>query len=161
VSVNSTGTATANGVSSSPAVSSDGRFVAFQSQGTNLVTGVTDANGIDDIFVRDRTAGSTMLVSINSFGSATGNDASSRPLISADGHLVVFESNATNLLSGVSDANGNASDIFVRDITAGTTRTVSINHFGTATGNGSSTSAAMSAAGDVIAFVSSAGDLVP
>src|SRR5262249_15488102 len=84
VSVNSTGTATANGVSSSPAVSSDGRFVAFQSQGTNLVTGVTDANGIDDIFVRDRTAGSTMLVSINSFGNATGNDSSSRPLISAE-----------------------------------------------------------------------------
>ena len=40
-----------------PAISADGRFVAFNSDATNLVPG--DTNGARDVFVRDRQTGTT------------------------------------------------------------------------------------------------------
>lgn len=89
-------------------VSNDGRYVVYSSAATNLVAG--DTNGVEDVFVRDTALGTTTRVSVDGSG-AQGNGASLRPLISADGRRIVFESAASNLVSG--DTNG-AIDVFVR-----------------------------------------------
>src|SRR5262249_41868106 len=79
-------------------VSADGRYIVFESNSDDLVPGLPDANQhAFDVFVRDRQTGTTRCVSLNSSGSATGNDASYNPQISADGRYVVFESRATDL----------------------------------------------------------------
>jgi Tol biopolymer transport system component len=118
VSVSSSGTE-ATAASYSPGISSDGRYVAFESAATNLVT--SDTNGQEDIFVRDRQTGTTTLVSKNSAG-VQGDDSSYDPAISADGRFVTFISSATNLVAD--DTNG-LDDIFVRDRNTGTTYLVS------------------------------------
>jgi Tol biopolymer transport system component len=148
-------TAGAQGISNSanPTLSADGRYAAFDSSATNLVSG--DTNGMRDIFVRDRAAGATYLVSKNSTG-AQGNSNSYKPSISADGRYVAFDSSATNLVSG--DTNGK-SDVFVRDRAAGVTYLVSKNSTG-AQGNGYSNIASISADGRYVAFVSAATNLV-
>jgi hypothetical protein len=84
-----------------PAISADGRFVAFQSDATNLVPG--DTNGSVDIFVRDRQLGTTERVSLDPLG-AQGSGASLSPAISADGRFVAFQSSSTTFV--VPDANG-------------------------------------------------------
>ena len=118
----STGGTEANGPSFYLSVSGDGRFVAFQSEASNLTAG--DTNGFPDVFVRDRSLGVTELVSI----SATGGMASGGyPSITADGRYVAFY---TPLPLVVGDTNG-VSDIFVRDRQAGTTERVSISSGGT------------------------------
>ena len=96
-----------NGASSSPLISSDGRYVVFQSTASNLVAG--DANGVADIFVRDTLLGVTMLASANAHGGA-GNGPSTRPIIAADGRTVAFQSFASDLVAG--DYNDKR-DIFV------------------------------------------------
>jgi Tol biopolymer transport system component len=101
--------------SSSPSISSDGRFVVFYSDSANLVSG--DNNAKTDIFVRDRQTGTTTLLSKSPAG-VVGNDFSGNPAISADGRYVAFDSYATNLVSN--DING-VSDVFVRDRNTGTT----------------------------------------
>src|SRR5207249_14005 len=106
-----------NGFSAGPALSADGRFVAFRSAGTNLVAG--DTNGATDVFVHDRQTGTTERVSGASDGTQ-GNDASAGPALSADGRLVAFHSSATNLVAG--DAN-RAYDVFVHDRAVSTTTT--------------------------------------
>jgi Tol biopolymer transport system component len=108
-----------DGDSEDPAISADGRYVAFPSASTNLVAG--DTNAVNDIFVRDRQTGTTTLVSKSSAGVA-GDGNSYNPSISADGRYVVFGSDATNLVAG--DTN-TAPDIFVRDRQTGTTYLVS------------------------------------
>jgi Tol biopolymer transport system component len=108
-----------DGLSNYPSISADGRFVAFQSVATSLVAG--DTNAKTDIFVRDRQTGTTTLVSKDSAG-VQGDDNSKHPMISADGRYVVFDSYATNLVTG--DTNG-FSDIFVRDRQTGTTTLIS------------------------------------
>ncbi len=95
VSANSSG-APANGNSTSPLLSADGRYVVFQSKASDLV--VNDTNGMSDIFVCDRLLGATMLVSANALG-VSGNGPSSRPVIAADGRTVVFQSFANDLAS--------------------------------------------------------------
>jgi Tol biopolymer transport system component len=152
VSVSSTG-AEANGASLASAISANGRYVAFVSDATNLVAG--DTNGVSDIFVRDRSAGTTRRVSVSS-ASLQANGASSTPSISADGDHIVFESIATNLVAG--DANGQQ-DIFVRDRSAGKTRRVNISSAGTQA-NGVSAEPSISSDGSVVAFYSGASTLV-
>jgi Tol biopolymer transport system component len=106
-----------NGRALSPSISNDGRFVAFQSRASNLVTG--DTNDADDIFIKDRVTGSVLRASRSSSG-VQGNAASSDPAISPDGRYVAFVSSASNLVSG--DTN-NSGDIFVFDqVTRTTTR---------------------------------------
>jgi Tol biopolymer transport system component len=139
--------------STSHAISADGRYVAFESKASNLVPG--DSNGRNDIFVRDRQAGTTERVSVSSAG-VQGNNTSGSPSISADGRYVAFQSFASNLVAG--DTNG-SSDIFVRDRLAGTTARVSVNSAGTQ-GNVASSSPAISADGQYVAFDSVASNLV-
>lgn len=144
----------ANGDSTRPAISRDGRFVAFVSTATNLVPG--DVNGVADVFVRDLAALSTARVSVGS-GGLGGDGASGRPSISADGRLVAFESAASNLVAD--DANG-ASDVFVRDAVGGTTARASVAADGTE-GAGQSVRPSISADGARVAFASNAANLVP
>ncbi len=141
--------------SSQPAISADGRYVAFVSGADNLVSG--DTNIDDDIFVRDIVANTTKRVSVSSSG-AEGNDYSLYPSISADGRYVVFESGANNLVSG--DTNGwGVMDIFVRDTMLNTTKRVSVSSSGLE-GNSQSFDPSISADGRYVAFVSRASNLV-
>ena len=135
-------------------ISADGRYVAFDSAASNLVTG--DTNGLWDVFVRDRTAGTTQRVNVSGSGSQ-GNDESGFPSISGDGRYVAFESYATNLVSG--DTN-DALDIFVRDRTASTTQRTSVSSAGSQGDDGSAV-ASISADGRSVAFMSAASNLVP
>jgi len=116
--------AEANGDSFAPAVSGDGRFVAFSSFASNLVAG--DANGVDDVFVRDRQAGTTTRVSL-ALGGAEPNDGSYLPSISVDGRYVAFLSDATNL---VGEDTNLARDVFVFDRQAATTTRASVDSAG-------------------------------
>lgn len=92
-----------------PSISSDGRFVAFESWASNLVPG--DTNGTLDVFIHDRQTGHTLRASVNSRG-LQGNDWSNDATISADGRFVAFGSRASNLVLG--DTNSRL-DIFVHD----------------------------------------------
>ena len=114
-----------------PAISANGRVVAFDSLATNLVAG--DTNGNRDVFVYDRTTGQTVRVSVDSAG-VQGNSSSFDPSISANGRWVAFQSFATNLVAG--DTNGDR-DIFVHDLTTGETVRVSADSAGIQ-GNGAS-----------------------
>jgi Tol biopolymer transport system component len=145
--------AQANSHSFAPAISGDGRFVAFYSHASNLVAG--DTNGVDDVFVHDRQSGASTRVSVDSTG-AEANGASYSPAISADGRFVAFESDATNLVAG--DTNS-ARDVFVHDRQSGATARVSVSTTG-AEANGGSYSAALNADGRFVAFSSYAWNLV-
>ena len=136
-----------------PAISGDGRYVAFRSEASNLVP--LDTNVKTDIFVRDRQTLLTERVSVSSSG-AQADGPSIYCSISRDGRYVAFESTATNLVAG--DTN-NASDIFVRDRQDGTTRRVSVGPAGIQA-NGSSTRAVISGDGHFVIFYSSASNLV-
>ena len=148
VSVDSLGTQGSDfGDSFHPALSADGRVVAFESFANNLVAG--DSNGASHIFVHDRQSGQTTRVSISSTG-AQGNNNSFRPVLSADGRFVAFESVASNLVPG--DSNG-VRDIFVHDRQSGQTTRVSVSSAGQQ-GNRSSAHPALSADGRFVAFES-------
>jgi Tol biopolymer transport system component len=110
----------ANGESSYPSISADGRYIAYQSTASNLVVG--DTNGVSDIFVYDRQTNTTTRVSVALDGTQA-NGASSNPDISYDGSYVAFESTATNLVPN--DTNG-VSDVFVVYTGYSTTRPVKI-----------------------------------
>lgn len=157
VSTNSAGTE-GNLASSSPAISSDGRWVAFSSYATNLVSG--DGNGEPDIFVHDLATGVTKVVSVSSSGEL-GNNRSLFPSISGDGSRVAFESRASNLVVG--DSN-NESDVFVHDLSTGATELVSQSSFGVQADtlhDRGSNEASISANGRSIAFTSPAHNLTP
>ncbi|MFQ5399049.1 MAG: carboxypeptidase regulatory-like domain-containing protein [Anaerolineae bacterium] len=148
-----TGGAEANGASHSPAVSAFGRYVVFESDASNLVTG--DTNGATDIFFRDRGTGETSRLSVGS-GGAQANGNSRLPTVSDDARYVVFESDASNLVTG--DTNG-VTDIFLYDRQTGQTTRVSVAADGTEADN-TSFLPDISADGSHIAFISNAGNLV-
>jgi len=131
----STGGVQGNGASGEVAISGDGRYVAFDSDASNLVPG--DTNGLTDVFVRDTATGTTTRASLDSTG---GYD----PAISADGRYVAF------LSSGV----------FVRDMVAGTTTRADVDGNGVPGDDDAPRYVAISANGRFVAFESSA-ELVP
>lgn len=155
----------ANDNSGDPCISNDGRYVAFWSNATNLVG--TDANARQDVFLHDRDtdangtydeAGfiSTELVSVAT-GGAQGNGNSYYPSISGDGSRVAFQSLSNNLSTAVSNAD---LDVFLRDRDAGTTTLVSIDKTGVREGSYASYAPAISADGNFVTFASGATDLV-
>jgi Tol biopolymer transport system component len=144
----------ADGPSFTPAISGDGRYVAFASAGSTLVPG--DTNGVEDVFVYDRQSRTTERVSLSSAGDQ-GNDDSYGPAISADGRYVAFTSAASNLVPG--DSNGEL-DVFVRDRVARTTVLASVGPHGTL-GDGPSGAPSISGDGRLVAFESDADNLVP
>ena len=172
ISISSAGAQAIGGESTHPAISSNGRFVAFQSRATNLVSG--DTNNLLDVFLHDRDADgngtfgltgaadwvSTVRVSMSSPLRTTpplqaiGGD-SVDPAISGDGRFVAFHSQATNLVSG--DTLG-FSDVFVHDRLTRATRRVSTNgNF--VFGDNHSRNATISLNGRFVAFESLAGNL--
>jgi dipeptidyl aminopeptidase/acylaminoacyl peptidase len=139
--------------SSAPSISPDGRYVAFTSLASDAVAG--DTNGTSDVFLFDRTTGTTALVSRGPSG--TGNASSDEPA-AANGGIVAFVSDATDLVSG--DGNG-ASDVFVADTTAATptiTR-VSVSASG-GDAAGVADRPSLSADGRDVAFTDGASDIV-
>ena len=149
----------------SPSISGDGRYVAFQSYSTSIVSG--DTNGTLDIFVHDRQSGTSVRVSIDSSGTEA-DDYSDSPSISGNGRYVAFTSNATNLVSG--DSNG-WKDIFVHDRDtdgdgvfdeAGAVKTVRVTVASDGTeADASSLAPSISADGRHVAFQSTATTLIP
>lgn len=145
----------ANGESRFAQITPDGRYVVFQSEASNLVPG--DTNNSWDVFIRDRLLGRTERVSVSSQG-LQGNNYSVRPSVSSDGCKVVYHSWASNLVGG--DTNGKA-DVFLHDRCSGRTTTrVSVPSTGTQA-NGDSQFPKISGDGGVVAFHSTASNLVP
>ena len=106
-----TGGAAPNGSAESPSLSADGRYLAFCSSASNLVTG--DANGFKDVFVTDQSTNQTRLVSLTASGEQ-GNGDSCSAKISGDGRWVVFTTTAPNLGS-----NGLTSQVVRKDLSSG------------------------------------------
>jgi Tol biopolymer transport system component len=156
VSISSTGVPV-NGSSNIPSISSDGRYIAFQSWATNLVVG--DTNDSEDIFVHDRQTGQTTRASVSSTGEQ-GNMDSIYASISANGRYVAFNSYANNIVDG--DTNLTP-DFFVHDRQTGQTTRVSVPSTG-AQGQGGLKSArgipSISSDGRYVAFESYANNLV-
>jgi Tol biopolymer transport system component len=164
VSANSSGTGSGNNTTSGitvsdviPVISADGRYVAFVSNATNLVT--NDTNNREDVYVRDLVAETTTLVSVNSTGTSSRIGRSFHPIMSADGRFVVFESDAPDLVAN--DTNGEyTKDVFVRDLQTGTTSLVSADITGNGSGNGASFDSSMTPDGRYVTFGSVANNLV-
>ena len=135
----------------SVSISDDGRYVAFTSYSHDLVDQPT-ANG--GVYVRDRLRGTTELVSINWKGQAVGAYGGT---ISGNGRYVAFLSRFWNMVRG--DTN-RATDVFVRDRVAHTTKRVSVTSTGLQA-NGGSWSTSLSRDGRFVAFISNASNLVP
>ncbi len=146
-----------------PIATPDGRYVAFASTAPNLCV---MSNNLPmpgpipsplNVYLRDRLYGTNTLVSVNLSGVAGGNADSAPAGISTDGRYVVFESSASDLVANDTNA---VSDVFVRDLVAGTTVLVSVATNGVP-GNGASRSPAVTPDGRYVAFVSAAYNLVP
>jgi Tol biopolymer transport system component len=151
VSVTSTGFE-AVGASQSGAISSDGRFVVFESTAANLAAG--DSNGASDVFVHDRVTARTTIASVDSNG-VIGAVASASPSISGDGRLIAF----TSLSELVAGASNGFAQVFVFD--QSTARTVLVSRALAGGGaNGSSAAPEISPNGFLVAFESDASDLV-
>jgi subtilisin family serine protease/Tol biopolymer transport system component len=134
-------------------VNRDGRYVAFSSTASNLTA--NDTNMADDVFVFDRQRRTLDRISVGAAGSQ-GNSDSSSPSLTSDGRLVAFQSTASNL---VANDNNGFGDVFVRDLDSEITRRVSLGP-GQAEANGSSGLPAISGDGQIVAFTSSATNLV-
>jgi uncharacterized repeat protein (TIGR01451 family) len=160
VSVDVTGTKVGNEASYAPVFSPDGSRIAFISRASDL--GPTDANGFEDVYVRDLGTGTTTLVT----AAAGGTGAGDRPTIatelqfSPDGTTLYFDSGATNLVT-TPDPNGGSLDVFARNLATGATTLVTTNEAGTASANGQSWVPILSPDGTNLAFKSLADDLGP
>ena len=134
--------------------SPDGGRVLFTSRASDL--GPSDPNGwYTDLYLRDLATGTTGLVSIDATGTRSGNGQSANPEFSRDGRKIVFDSSANNL----TDPGAGGGNVFVRDLDAGVTQLVSVEH--DPADSGSSDQATFSPDGTKVTFVSSAISLVP
>lgn len=145
-----------NGDSEFPAISSDGKYIAYASFASNIDTSntVPDTNGKKDIFVYNQINATSTRIS-NGTDGANGNGISAKPSISADGGIIAFSSTSTNLV--LNDTNGK-SDVFIYD--AGQIKRVSVSTQG-AQGNDDSDSPVVSRDGRFVAFASKAKNLTP
>ena len=145
--------ASRHGSSYRPGLSGDGRYLVFESDSADLMSG-PDTNDTVDVFVRDRLLRTTTRVS----GAATdggGNHRSEAPAISDDGEMVAFESRATNLVAGL-DANGSLRDVYLLRLGTNTVIRASVGSDGRQCPDGESYAASLSGDGRFLAFVSSA-----
>lgn len=136
----------------SSSISSDGRYITFESYATNLING--DTNAKEDIFLKDTQTGAVTLISSSSSGTI-GDGASVSPVISTDGRYVVFESYSSNLILGA----GGISDVFLKDTQTGITTLISQSIYGYG-GNDDSYNTAISSDGRYVVFRSDASNLV-
>jgi Tol biopolymer transport system component len=152
----------ANDQSVYPGISADGNFVVFQSWATDLVPGQIDTYRTIDLFLYDRAADQTVLLSRSAASPVTAaNKPSYGPYLSGDGRWITFYSDATDLVTGVKDAN-NGSDVFLYDRVSRSMTLVShaSNSPNTAANNGSFPQD-ISGDGRKIAVASQATDLAP
>jgi uncharacterized repeat protein (TIGR01451 family) len=154
VSVDNAGRELAGG-GDQPAISPDGRYVAF-------VTLDLDSNFSPDVYLRDRLAGTTTRISVAAGGGETTNTSESPAVaIGLSGPLVAFTSTSDGIVAGDDDGR---SDVFVRDVAAGTTERVSVNSDeqpGTGgVGNGAR-GPSISNGGRFVAFSSDAANFTP
>jgi hypothetical protein len=153
------GNVAANGYSQSPAMSADGRFVAFTSLATNLVAG--DSASGNNIFVHDMTLGTTVRASVNAGGVGVDGGGfiyANEPVptwISADGRYVVFDSYSKLTPNATNDHI----HIYRRDLQTNTTQLVDVNHAGN-NADGDAASSSISADGRYVLFASYSGDVV-
>ena len=157
--------AQSNGASNNPVLSSNGTYVAFSSDATNLA--LDDTNGFSDIYVVNVLTGVITRISLSTAGAAA-NGSNFKPAISATGRYIAWESNATNLLAAGTTVG--VTHIYLRDRdvsasgtfdTAGNVSTVLVSQAtGAATpGDGNSIQASISADGQYVAFASDATNL--
>lgn len=153
--------AAANGDSVNPAISADGRYVAYVSYASNIVN--PDTNAAPDVFVYDRLLNYTRRVSVETLsGNQADGGSSNKPAISADGRYIVFNSSATNLVGIGNDTNG-FNDVFIHDRVNFTTQLVTVDPAGNqADGNSGVYSGALSVSSDgrFVAFDSDASNLI-
>lgn len=136
-----------------PSVSNNGRYIAFSSEASDLVSG--DTNQTDDVFVHDRQTGQTTRVSVSS-GGIQADGPSWEPTISEDGRYIAFQSFADNLVG--SDTN-DSPDMFMHDRQTGQTTRVSVASDGSQA-NDWSYDVAISGNGRYVTFTSKASNLV-
>jgi Tol biopolymer transport system component len=135
---------------STPSITSDGRYVSYGTQRWEEKSNGEDVY-FDDVYTWDRATGTTVLVTLsNTYGMTYGDDFTSSTAMSANGQFVVYNTDATNGLA--TDRNG-GEDLFLWDRAMGTTTRLTNT-------NGYSYSPSISADGNLIAFASSATDLV-
>ena len=146
-----------NGESGSPAISGDGRYVAYESVATNLVDG--DTNDASDIFVYDRQEGTTMRVSLDSVEEEAYQGGHFAPTLSKDGRYVAFESHTDMLFSVPDNQPLGRSDIVLREWQAESTLRASVGVEGS-TPNGNSFAPSLNADGRYVVFESDATNLV-
>jgi chitodextrinase len=152
VNVKSSGEPVSGGTYSKPAINDNGRYVLFEST-SRLVDGKRTMH--NEVYIHDRLVGTTNLVSIG-INQAVANEKSGNASISADGSLVVFESDASNL---VENDNNESTDIFLRDLTNQVTERISLAPNGEET-DSSSLYPTISADGRYVAFASFASNLI-
>jgi flagellin-like hook-associated protein FlgL len=155
-----------SGVTTLDSVSSSGAIISSDQFGGQLVGGTRylffttreplsgDTNSSFDVFMRDRVAGTTTLITRSSSGTSGNNHSSNNDSyvsVSEDGRYVAFSSSATNLVPGVTDTNPN-SDIFIKDTTTGEIRFISTRPDGTPASGATSSSPRLSADGRYISF---------
>lgn len=142
-----------NGISENASINDGGTLVAFASYANNLVA--QDANGYEDLFLRDLTTGVTERINLSS-GGAQGHVGAYEPTLSPDGGFVVFFSAASNHVPG--DSNSQL-DVFVRDLANGTTERVSVGDLGQQ-GFGECFYPAISPGGRYVAYDSASDNLI-
>lgn len=158
VSRSAAGGGAANRSSESAVLSADGRYVAFDSQATDLIAGL-DARSAFNVFLYDRESGAIQLVSRSNAGPrTTGENISLRPALNADGRYVAFVSYAKDLVSGQVDPDpqpdGRTLDLFLHDRATGATTLVTHRPGAPATAAGGvlSTLSSISADGRFLTF---------
>ncbi len=152
---------TANGGSNSPQLSTDGRFVLYLSQATDLVPGQIDDNDSSaDLFLWDRATGQTTLVSRSATSPVTGVGVSFAGVISGDGSTILFRSDATDVVPGQGHSRFQ-DNVFLYDRATGVISLVSHSHVSvTEPANDEAFAVTMSADGRYVVIASSASDLV-
>lgn len=143
----------ANGASRHPAISPDGRYIAFSSAANNLITG--DTNGSSDIFLRDIQSASTSRISLSTEGNEGVGGEAIKPSLSRNGRFIAFET--TYAL--VSDDTNNNADIYLHDRDTGETTRISV-HTNGSEGNAASHAPSISEDGRWISFTSRASNLI-
>src|SRR3954471_17934171 len=151
-----------------PAISADGRYVTFTSSATYLVAGVTytpNVSGVANVFMRDRTSGTTQLLSISQSGTQASNGGCNVAVVSAnavmtsDASAVAFSCRATNLITGVAYPS-NPSDIYLWRRATGSLTLVTRSFDGTEAADNGAAEAVVSQDGRYVAFMSGAFNLV-
>ena len=146
-----TNSSTANGASSAPVISADGRYVAFCSNAKDLVPGQFNNLSLD-VFLRDIDGGTTVPISVTPAGATRGNGNSGYPAMSSNGQFVAFISAASNLTSLT---GGSYPQLFVRNTVSNTTEMVSVDPFGNPGQGGSVTDCDITPDGQNLFIVSS------